>query len=99
MLLAIMIVGSIIAYAALGGFIGVKSLQISSSRCNRCARDIHCSKDHEFAACIMGMLWPVALPLAAGMLAASREPKAIRVERKRLELQKTIRDLERELGL
>lgn len=99
MLLATMIVGSLIVYAALGGFIGVKSLQISSSRCNGCNRDIYCTKDHEFAACMMGILWPVALPLAAGMLAASREPKAIRVERERLELQKTIRDLERELGL
>lgn len=94
-----MILGIIVMYAALGGFIGATSLRFSQHYCSACSRNIHCSKDHEFTSFLMGLLWPIALPLAGGILAANREPKAIRVERKRLELQKTIRDLERELGL
>lgn len=80
-----------LAYLMVAGFVYTKA----HPRYMRLCDD---TSDAAFCSFMISTFWPVTMPVFLGQQ-FNREPKALRKERKRIEFEKAIRDMEREAGL
>lgn len=88
MIIALIIIVSVLTYAFVGGYVGNRVYTTRFDRCRNC-RDVRdgeryasCEEEHELRSFVLGLVWPIALPMLVGMLAADGERKASRAELK-----------------
>lgn len=83
----------VLCYVLIAGFAFSKTELNIERNCYRCQNPsdyVRCYRDHTLPAFFTGLFWPVALPLAVGILFGQREPKKVRTARKIEELEKEV---------
>ncbi|WPH57706.1 hypothetical protein [Mycobacterium phage WXIN] len=99
MITALVIIASISAYAFVGGYVGMWLYSGRFDRCKDCRSGHRCYDWHAGPALLSAVVWPLALPVLAGGMAADRERKASRADlkhKRRLEILAAERSLAHE---
>ncbi len=96
LLVTSLVVFLVMAYATVGGAVGMRFYRWRQTKCPTCndhgSYRTRCYEMHTEPACFAGALWPFLLPIMVGVWSATRDPRADR-------LQAEIDRLERELGI
>lgn len=95
--IALIIIGSLMAYAFLGGYTSGHARRRAIRNCNTCESGYTCKKHQKKGSdpeVIAGVFWPVAIPVIAGVSLASYS--TIRQDRKALKHERRMAELEAE---
>lgn len=92
-MIAIFVVSLVLAYLVVGGAVGAAMYTYLENR----HRNDYYSPDNEFPAFFAGLFWPVVLPACLGIyLSRTSERRRLRVKEQATELQRSIRELEKD---